>query len=234
MTLLEIVQKFTARRGLPFAGAVFSSLDEQLLQIAGLLDEVLEDMVSRPTWTGLIREATFAATGAEDQGVLATLAPGFKYILPETLFDRTTRLPLLGPVAPSTWQLEKAASQTHPLTEYRIRDGRLFLLPAPTAGHTIAFEYASNFPVLSSAGAAKPYFTADTDTCVLDEATLMAGLTWVWRKEKGMSYAEDFRRYESLLVNAAGRDGTKPTLSMDAEVGTRRPGVVVPQSDWSL
>ena len=234
MTLLEIVQKFTARRGLPFAGSVVSSQDEQLLQLAGLLDEVLEDLVARPTWTGLLREAVFISTGVEDQGLISALAPGFKYLLPQTIFNRTTRLPLLGPVSPSTWQFEKAISQTRPLTEYRIRDGKLLLRPVPVAGHTIAFEYASNFPVVDAEGVPKPYFTRDSDTCLLDEAVLLAGLTWIWRKEKGLSYAEDFRRYESLLVNSAGRDGSKPTLSMDSEPGPIRPGIVIPQSSWRL
>jgi hypothetical protein len=63
---------------------------------------------------------------------------------------------------------------------------------------------------------------------------MLAGLEWRWLRKKGLSYAEEFASYEQLVAQAIGRDGTKATLSMDAEPKKVRPGTFVPVGSWNL
>lgn len=237
MTVLSVIQTFCKRSGLPVPNALFGSQDTQIIQLTGLAQEVVEDICDRWTWTELTREATFTTLAVEDQGKLSTIASqGFLRILQDTIYDRTLRRPLYGPVSASEWQARKALPVTGPLYRYRIREGHLLLIPTPAAGHQLAFEYASSYSILASDGATyKSEFTADTDTFILDEKFLQAGLRWKWRSEKGLDYAEELERYESLLNNATGRDGTKPTLNLgDTSLDAYQPGIFVPAGNWPL
>lgn len=236
MTLLQLVQSFCTRTGLPSPSFVVASTDAQIIQIRALLEEVCEDICSRWVWTALTEEATFTTLAQEDQGALSSLAPkGFVRILNETIFDRTLRLPIYGPMGASKWQALKALPTTGPFYKYRIRGGKVIFNPLPPAGHLCAFEYTSNQIALSSDGLTqRTYPTADDDTFVLDSKYLMAGLRWKWKAEKGLPYAEEFTRYENMVNDENGRDGTKPVINMGSDSQTAFPGIFVSPGNWNL
>lgn len=236
MSLLTTVQTFCRRTGLPVPTVVAASTDTQVIQILALLNEVVEDLCDRWTWQALTREATFTTINGEDQGAITAIAPnGFLRILQETIFNRTLRLPLFGPLAAPKWQNLKALPSTGPFYKYRLRGGRLLFNPVGVAGQTCAFEYATSYAVLAQDGTTyRSSFTADTDTFLLDESLLLAGLRWKWKCEKGLDYAEEFRRFEELANNAAGRDGTKPRLNMGDCTGDFTPGIWVPAGNWNV
>lgn len=236
MSLLTVVQSFCQRTGLPVPAFAVGSTDSQVLQIIALANEVVEDLCDRWTWTALEREAIFTTVLGEDQGAITTIAPdGFLRISQETIFNRTLRLPLFGPMTQSQWQALKALPTTGPFYKYRIRAGRLLFMPAGVAGQTCAFEYASSYAILAIDGTTyRSSFAADTDTFLLDEKLLTAGLRWKWKAEKGLDYAEEFRRYEELANNASGRDGTKPRIDMSGGGNDFRPGIWVPSGNWNI
>jgi hypothetical protein len=237
MTLLEILKEFARRNGLPVPSLVFSSQDDGMLQLAGVANEVVEDLITnRGVWTELQKEATWVLTAVEDQGSLDTLAPyGFKWMIKDTFWDRTQGLPVTGPVSPTEWQMIKGSVSANPYLRYRMRGKRLLLTGTLTAGHSMAFEYASDFSVLAANGTTyKKLFTADDDTFVLNETLLFAGLNWMWRRKKGFAYSEEFRTYELLCASLKGHDGTKPDLQMDGVETGVRPGIFVPTGDWNL
>jgi hypothetical protein len=99
----------------------------------------------------------------------------------------------------------------------------------------MAFEYYSSFFVKESATVFKPYWTKDTDVCVVDDALPIAYLRWAWKKEKGLEYAEDFAKYERMLVTKTARNTTARDVDF-SETGRRsdRPGILVPQGNWSV
>lgn len=236
MSLLTVVQSFCQRTGLPVPSFAIGSTDAQVLQIIALANEVVEDLCDRWTWTDLMREAVFTTVTGEDQGSLDTIAPnGFLRISQETIFNRTLRLPLFGPMTQAQWQALKALPTTGPFYKYRIRQNHILFMPAGIAGHTCAFEYASSYAILANDGATyRSAFAADTDTFILDEKLLTAGLRWKWKAEKGLDYAEEFRRYEELANNASGRDGTKPRIDMSGGGNDFRPGIWVPSGNWNI
>lgn len=241
MNLLEVIQEFCIRTAIPKPTIVAASNDDQLLQLMGLCNEVIEDLVMRPTWKGLTIEATFTSVATESQGLMTTLAPyGFNYVLDDTMWNRNTKRPIYGPRSPQQEQYMKAMPFAGPLTTYRIQQGALMFYPLAVAGQTIAFEYASNYAIQDgvTTTAYKKFFEADTDIWILDESLLLKGLRWAWKKEKGLAYAEDFRAYENYVNQSIAHDGTKPNLNFNGRSANStvpvRPGVYVPAGSWSL
>lgn len=239
MSLLTIVTKFVQRTALPAAATVVGNTDPQVRQILTILEEECIELAGRHPWTALINEATFPTTAAEDQGTLQSFANpnGLRYILNNVMWNRTTRVPVWGPVDPQDWQALKAMT-TGPYSQYRFRgaigaQAHLLINPIPVAGQTMAFEYITNNWCLNGS-TPSAVFVADTDTILLDENLVSAGLKWRWKKEKGLTYAEDFNSYERMVENAMGRDGTKKTLYMDGPVTDVKPGIFVPPGSWPL
>lgn len=236
-TMKVLVQTFCQRRGLPVPNAVASSQDHQIIQLLALLNEALEDIVDRWDWSDLQQEALFTTVDGEDQGFVTTIAPnGFLRIFNETIFNRSLRLPIFGPLRKDQWQALKALPTTGPFYKYRIRQGKLLFNPAGVAGQTCAFEYQSSWSVIATGqtGPTKTTFTDDSDTCVFDDKIILAALGWKWLSVKGLDYGEEFRRYEMLGNNGAGRDATKPRVDM-AEASNRMvPGIWVSPGNWPL
>lgn len=237
MTLLQICQRFCERTNLPSPATVYGSSDPQVVQLKALVEEVGIDLSGRGAWQGITFEATHTTIAAEDQGAMTAIATnGFRYVKNQTIWDRTLRLPVLGPMSPQEWQALKALVVNGPRYRFRVRGGKLLVNPTPTAGNTWAFEYVSvNWILGADLTTYKQFFTLDTDTVLLPDFIVLQGLRWVWKREKGLSYDEDFRTYELMVKDALGRDGGKPTIRMD-ENGWNgpRPGIWVPSGSWSV
>lgn len=235
MNLLELLQQFAARTGIPRPASAIGNTDAQVVQLLALLGEVIEDLMTKD-WTALTQEALFTTVAGEDQGAMTTLAPnGFKWVLQDTIYNRTLRLPVFGPILAAKWQQLKSLPNAGPFYKYRIVRGKLLFNPPAAAGHTCAFEYASKSCILSADGADyREYPAADDDTFLLPAQLFLAGLRWKWKYEKGLEYAEDFANYERVVANAQGRDGTKPNLSMDSGTAGFQPGIFVPYGNWNI
>lgn len=235
-TLLEIIHTQCLRTALPVPASVVGSLDIQILQMQALLEEGGESLASRGQWESLTNEASWVTTATESQGPVTTLASnGFNYLLPETLWDRTEMLPLLGPVRGKDWQALKAIVVTGPRYSFRIRKGLFVTTPAPPAGHTWVFEYISKNWILDPDGTTyKAAFTDDDDEILFPANIVKLDLRWRWKKEKGLTYAAEFDETEAAIADALGRDGGKPTLHMDDCGGEIQPGIFVPSGSWPL
>lgn len=236
MSLLTIVQYMCGRTGVPVPATVYGTTDTQVLQMLRLLEEEGEDLSQRGPWESLTNEAALTTTATEDQGAMSTIASnGFRYIKNQTIWSRTRRLPVCGPLDPQEWQMLKALFVTGPYYQFRIRGGHLLVNPTPPV-ESWYFEYMSKNWITNSTGTVyRQYFGADTDVCLLPEELLLAGLRWRWKKEKGLDYAEDFRTYESQVKDELGQSGGKPILHMDDEARSApTPGIFVPSGSWNL
>ena len=234
MSMLTCIQYMCRRTNVPVPSTVYGTTDPQVLQMMALLEEEGNDLSSRGAWEGITLETNFTTLAAESQGAIATLASGYRYIINNTIWDRTTRLPVCGPMDASDWQAMKAFTNTGPRFRFRIRNGLLIVNPVPSAGDSWYFEYVTKNWITDSSGVTyKNYFTADTDLIVLPEELVLTGLRWRWKKEKGLDYAEDFRTYEMQVKDALGRSGMKRHLWMD-ETPRRgpQPGVWIPDGSW--
>lgn len=237
MNMLQIVQQFCGRTGLPVPATVYGTTNPQVRQIMALLEEEGQDLRDRGSWEGITCQASHTTLALEDQGAITSIASnGFNYIKNNTIWDRTTRLPVCGPMSPVDWQILKAYVVNGPRFRYRLRQGKMLVNPVPPAGDSWYFEYASVNWILGVDGTTyKEFFTIDTDTILLPDTLVLMGLRWRWKKEKGFEYAEDFATYESQVKDSLGRDGGKAPLLMDYNNAQGpQPGVFVPVGSWSV
>jgi hypothetical protein len=241
-TALQIIRAVAGGRGLGRPGTSTGSTDVQILQLVDLLNEEGQDLAARFAWQALIQEKTWTMLGAEDQGLLVggsilTEADGFDYIFNDTIHNRTTQFPVTGPISPQMWQASKATTTVaSPYSQYRIRGGHLLMYPAPTAGHTGAFEYKTENWVSNDEGDAfSSKFVEDDDFPLLDSRLLKLGLTWRWKKEKGLEYAEDFETYEAAVLDKITRDKTAKSARLDGTDTTGiQPVIAVARGSWPL
>lgn len=238
MTLLATVQEFCDRRGLSSPSTVIGNGDDSIRQLRGLANEVVQDITSRgKSWAVLQKQTTFVSVASELQGQMDTLFPfGFKYLIEDSLYDRTQRRPLYGPRNAPKWQEAEALPTTGPFYSYRIWAGYFYLQPAPPAGHTIAAEYASDTAIFNNdAGPVyRKYFAADTDVFQLDAELLILGLQWKWRRAKGLSFSQEKLDFESALAQAIGTDADKGEVNLTGGTRDIRPGIFVPAGNWPL
>lgn len=237
MTLLEIINEFCRRTAMPETIIGFGSQDDQIMQIIGLANEIVEDLIRRWNWQVLRREVVWECVEGENQGQLSNIAPNCSRILNDTLWDRDRRLPIYRENA-QDWQWSKALNSDSPLPSYRLMDGCLYISPAQPVGTKIAFEYQSNAPIVDKTGEVfkyTEYFNKDTDEFLLPNLLLLKGLRWRWKEEKGLPYMEAFRSYEDAVAHETGYDMTKPKLSLNGTPNKEiAPAVVVPAGSWRI
>lgn len=235
MTCLTIIQSVALQVGITRPSFAIASTDTQIMQLVELANKEGKSLASRIDWTALQAEATFTTLATESQGSLATIASGLKYIINDTIWNRTLRRPVFGPKTPQTWQQQVASGINGPWSSFRIRGGTLRMNPVPTAGQSCYFEYASkNWVTKASDATGTNAWSADGDTSVLDEDLLTLGTLWRWKQAKGFDYAEDFNEYERQVLDAIGRDGSKDTLNLSNTRYDVFPGIVVPSGSWNL
>lgn len=114
-------------------------------------------------------------------------------------------LPLIGPVPPDEWHRLITLPAGFP-GYWRPYGAGLTFFGIPVAETTSA-EYVSSYWIMDVDGVTtKPEFTADTDTSLLPDQLLMAGVLWRWKSSKGLEYAEDMATYERMLERFIAAD----------------------------
>lgn len=243
-TLLATVQEICGRLAQPVPATVYGSTDKQVLQMMRLLEEGLDWIGQRGQWQAMIKEVTWVTLAAEDQGTLSSatglgsgpsVLQGYEYLMPDTLWDRTNRMPLFGELPDADWAALKAWIINGPRFQFRLNNDHFYVNPVPTAGWTWAMNYYSSHTIVNAAGTTtKSRFTLDTDLIKLPDNLVMADLKWRWKKEKGLSYEEDFNTCEAMIVNALSRQRPRRKVSMATPQNDAVPQIIVPQGSWTL
>ena len=237
MSALSIIQDHCLIHALNIPASVVGSADAGVQQLFGILNELLDEVVTESKFNVTTQEAVFTAIAAEDQGALTTIAPnGYQAIIFETFYDRTLKRPMYGPLDETAWQQIKALPNPGPFYKYRIRGDHLLINPVPAAPLSIlAFEYMSSWAVVSAAGAAKQAITVDTDTFVFPDRILRRGLSARWKQIKGLPYQFDEAQYYNLLNNYIARDKVKRRINVAHPAPTDiQPGIFVPSGNWNV
>lgn len=233
MDVKAIVQGFCRAQGLPVPTGVASSPDPQVAQIGELLQEFLDDLLTRKFWQVATVEGHATATGAEE---LATIDPNQVLgIVPGTMFDRTTGTRILGSMEASDWQARKAVNATGPFYQFYLRGNKLLTSPAIPTGHEVYWEYQSpRFVVAVDGTTFKQYWTLDTDSFRCNDSLPKLWLRWRWKSQKGLEYAEEFRQYENLVTTFTLKQDAPRIVDLTGCGKSMRPGIIVPEGNWPL
>ena len=153
MSMLSVIQHFCERQNLPIPLTVYGSTDKQVVQVKALLEEEGNDIAKRGPWNTMVLEAAWTTVATEDQGAITTIAPnGFDYIVNQTIWDRSIRLPVAGPMNEREWQTLKAMFVNGPRYKFRIRGNKMIVNPVPPAGNSWYFEYVTKYWITDSVG----------------------------------------------------------------------------------
>jgi len=233
MTLLTVINNTQDSLGLPRSSSVIGATDQNTRTLLAQANQEGKELMRRHNWEKLTTEDTFVSTATETQtGVFNS---NFDRIVNETVYNRTQKRRVLGPLSSREWQNQKAVTATVLTDAFRIRGGDMLLIPIPPAGNTYAFEYVSRDWCESSGGTGQYEWTADTDVGVLDEELMKLGLIWRFKKSKELDYAEDFATYEREVNQAIMRDGGRRSLSYGGDARLNQViGAYVPEGSWSL
>lgn len=236
MTLLTIIQDACNQAGLSAPSSVVGNTDLTAKQMLALSNRSGKMLAQRFEWQELVVEATHTTIAAELQGAVEAILPGFNWYLYETMWNRTNRNYLWGPLYPKEWQFLKASNVSGPFPEFRIRDKNLYFLPVTSAGETIGLEYVSRYWCESSGGTDQERWAADTDVGKLSEDMLTLDLVWRFKAAKGFDYAEDKLEAEAYINNAMARSGArrKVNLAGDSRAYPDTPyGLRVQDGSWT-
>lgn len=213
MSLLTIVRACCDRLSLNRPSVVVAANDVTHLQLLGLAQEEGKQLAREGTWRALTSEHTFTTVALAAQ--TSSLPTDFDWYRPDTMFNRTTRRRVAGPLSAEQWQLAQASLVTYVNPAFRMRGTSILISPTPTAGQTVAYEYITKNWCQSNASVGQAAWAADDDTALLDEELHILGIVWRWKKAKGLDYAEEFTTYQYQVAQALIRDGGRPRISQD-------------------
>jgi len=237
-SILQVVQNAANRIGVNPPAALVGSTDAIAIQMLALANAEIRGLASGQSvgrnydWQALTTEVIFVTVAAESQGKMSILAPGFKFLINDTIWNRDLIRPIPGALTTQDWQLLKSSSVKGPWNMYRIHGGYLQMIPSPPAGQTCAFEYQSIYAVTDAAQAnLKATYTADTDLTILDSTLVEDGLVWRWKQAKGFDFGNDFQMYQTTVINYMARDGGKPHINM-GNSDSFTPFLLIPEGSW--
>ncbi len=216
-TVLQTVQRVCQRLAIPQPSALVTSTDPQVIQLRVIMEDVLGEAMVRWNWEQLSRRATFFALATASQGTLESLTgTSFVKINNNTLWDLTRKCEVEGPTSERMWQYRQAVPMSGPVYQYQIREGQLFLDPAPTAGA----PFSSSGPQISvsrtrpgrpSGHRSNRMMTSASSPITSSTLAFLYG----WKQEKGLPYAEDLRTWELLAISHSSASGTRRVLNLD-------------------
>jgi len=222
LTAGEVVNRTALRVGLTQAPDPFSSTDGNILQLCSLLDDCGKELWRERNWTHLTQDHTF--TTIADQSAYP-LPPGFGFMLNQTGWNRTNRLPFAGPLSNQEWQYLKAQNVSLALTVmFRPLQQQIVLYPDVNtpAGYTIAFSYVSRFWVQTATASAPDSDTPinTSDIIWFDALLITRALKLAFLKAKNFDTTSAQADYDRALQLCMGDDGYAPILNLAGRSNT--------------
>ena len=213
MSLLTIIKNACYALPLSAPSVVIGSTDTTVLKLLRLANEDGKSLAGRHTWQALTSEQTFTTVATDAQ--TSSIPSDFDRIVPESMFNRTKRREVTGPIDERTWQQYKATLVVPVFAQFRIRGDTILMAPTQTAGETIAYEYITTKWCQSSGGTAQTAWAADTDTSRLNEEAHTLGIIWRFKQSAGIDFMADFQKAERYIADLIMRDGSRPRLRSD-------------------
>lgn len=235
MTLLSIVNSVAVKVLKQGVISAIGTTDPNVKQLIELVNEEGQELAAKYTWQVLCNEGNVTTTATESQGLMSTIAGAdFQFIINETMWNRSQRRPVPGPLSEAEWQGLKATFITGPWIQYRVRGNQLLFIPIPAADQSVYFEWQSKYWCTDSTGVTgRSAMTADTDISKIDERLLILGTIWRFKAQSKLDYAEDQEKYENAVNDAQARDGSKPRLTLGGAPKDVFPGVFIPAGGWN-
>lgn len=228
MSLLTIISDAARELSQPVPTAIVAATGPTALLLLRCAKAEGKSLASRHTWQALMTEKTFTSVATAAQ--TSSIPSDFDRLVPDSMFNRTTRRRVHGPVNSAEWQSIQASLVTRVNPAFRIRLGTIYITPTPAADDTVAYEYISTKWCQTSDGVtAQTNWAADTDIPrigidqTITEEVMTLGVIWRFRRTLRVDVEADRESYERAVVDLIMRDGSRPRLTSDPVFTERVP-----------
>jgi hypothetical protein len=205
MALLDIVKDAAVLVGLSQPSAVASSTDRSALEFLTLANMCGRELMKWHDWSALSVAGSFVGDGTTTTFVLPAdfdrFAQGQDMIL-----DGGVGTIAHGPLDPTAITVLRARSPISVSYLWYRRGTQVIMSPALGAGRSAIYEYQSRNWAASSAGTPKAKFEVDTDVSRIDEDLMTLCLIWMWKRQKGLDYSQEYENCRTRFNLLAGED----------------------------
>jgi hypothetical protein len=215
-TAADIINSAAVEVGLTAVSDPFASTDPAFVQLCKLLTNAGREMVGLHQWNKLVKTHEITTAVPPDTGVYE-LPDDFGYMIDQTGWVPTNRLPLGGPLTAQDWTYlvnTNLASSTI-YVSFRMAAGQFWVLPQPPPdGVEINFEYISRNWVLESDDTTYKDSVENADDTVLFEPILIIKfLKLRFLESKGFDTTAAVGQFQSVFMQWTGRDVSAPVLN---------------------
>ena len=168
-------------------------------------------------WQRMIQDYTFDTIPTQEaydlpQGIQQT------NITPYTLWNRTTRFQLNGPISYNQWQLFKNLLLIPTIIQqWIILENKIKLYPTPTAVQTLNLLFSSDLCIRSALGAQQSEWQADDDYSILNEYAIELQASWMYLKQLQRPYDEAKQMADEYLQKLIQQDGSRQVVGVNMQ-----------------
>jgi hypothetical protein len=200
--------------GLSVPSAFFGNTDVTISQVLRIMQNIGQELCMAYDWQFLHKEYTITTDGVATQ---YDLPADWNDFVNSTFWNKSTALPVIGPLTPQVWRLLKArllGGNTISL-QYRIVGNKIVFYYAPGAGQELQIDYYSRGWLQSATDQTfRDNIQADSDIAYFDPRIISAGVKLRWRETKGFDTTAATQEFEAMWNLVIGRDTPAPLLSI--------------------
>ncbi len=200
----------------------------------GVIDEVGSGYVAVSSVTGTFQVGENISQPGPDTAAVTALRDNGEYNLPDdfdrmidqTNWDRTNRVPIMGPLSPQQWQyllgMELASDTIYAM--FRIMDGLFNILPQPPpVGLNVVYEYISINWIQDAVDSTEFHNVADAnaDIVLFNPEMIIQYLRYKFLSAKGFATKAAGDDFAKAYENATGGNKGAPILN----AGRRKGGI---------
>lgn len=211
MSILTIAQNVAMEAGFSSPTSVIGNADEVAIQLLALIKRETRALSDRFEWQSLRKRYSFPfVNGTESY----SLPSDFKDFIQNTMWNSITRRPLIGPITPEEYEIQKNYLVTSAIDHmFYIYGSLLYIFPVPATTDTIKYEYTTLNIYQTSGGVGKTAITLDTDTTTVREYLIELGVLLRFLVKKGLiksdelTSSQEYRDYMEQVSKAIEKDG---------------------------
>lgn len=195
-------------------GDIFGVVDNNAVLMRTLLTRTGQKLLSRGEWQFLNRDFTLVTAPGDTQ---YDLPADFDRFVPDSSWNRTTRLPAIGSLTEQEWQMLKARQLegTTFTMLYRIANDKVELYNTPSTVQTLVLPYVGRGWIRRADDSLADNVAADDDLCMYDTQLIQAALRLEWDTEKKFDTSASAQAFNNALSAAKAKDSPGRTLTLN-------------------
>ncbi len=213
----DVIERAAIEVGLTPPSDIFASTDPSFVQLRNLITSCGQDLVESHEWDYMRREHSILTSDTDDGDY--DLPADFGYMINQTGWDRTNRLPVTGPLSPQQWSYLKGRNLVNSTiyVSFRIMENKFNVYPDNPVpdGLDINFEYMSRDWVIpiSDPDTFEDTVQANGDIVLFKPVMIVQYLKYKFLDAKGFDSQSALQAFTASYMKASGRDKGAPILS---------------------